>query len=476
MVSAFTIYDLVFLVIFTLAVTIFLYTHRKNLKREGILYLYRTSFGINFIEKFTKRFSKILKPSQYIVILSGYFLMVSMVWLLLKVAWIYITSPIAASALKVPVIFPLVPYLPDLFKIDFLPSFNFTYWILIIAVLAIPHEFAHGIFARLNNIRIHSTGFGFLGPFLAAFVEQDEKDMGKSSRFAQLSVLAAGTFANVLTLILFAFIFWIFFISAFTPVGLNFTGYSSAVLNTSDLNLPDTFSLDNDLLRVEANGKAYIIPSQNLKQTLENNLSYILVFDDAPAINVGLGVSDTEELLSRQVAISTINGEKVTSYESLASILSAHSPGDNVTITTISRDSVRTNNIERETYNLELGERDGKAFLGIKISNPKPTGILGGIYSSIGKIKDPLIFFDSNLGSFGWFIYYFLWWTVLILASVALVNMLPVGIFDGGRFFYLTIWALTGSEKVGKAAFTASTWLILGIVAAMMVKWLLIFI
>ena len=86
-----------------------------------------------------------------------------------------------------------------------------------------------------------------------------------------------------------------------------------------------------------------------------------------------------------------------------------------------------------------------------------------------------MIYYESSLGAFGWFVYYLLWWTVLICISVALVNMLPVGIFDGGRFFYLTVWSITGSEKVAKKAFAISTWVILALIAALMVKWALIF-
>ena len=465
MVSAFTIYDLSFLVLFTLAVVVFLYTHKRNLKREGLLYLYRTSFGIKFIERFTKKYKSILKPLQYLVILSGYFLMVSMVYLLVKFSWVYLTSPVAARAIKVPVLIPLVPYLPEIFKIDFLPSFNFTYWIIIIAIIAIPHEFAHGIFARLNKIRIHSTGFGFLGPFLAAFVEQNDKDMNKASRFAQLSVLSAGTFANILSTIFFGIILWIFFISAFIPAGVNFTSYSQQALNISEVNLPDNLNLDSNLIEIEFQGKTFLVPPENLKQTTENELPYLLVYDDAPAVRYGL-----------KGAISEINGEKVTSYDSLVSKLSKYSPGESVKIKTLYQESVRVNEIKELEYDFELGERQGKAFLGIGISNPQASGLIGGIYNQISKIKNPLIFYQSNLGAFGWFIYYLLWWIVVVCISVALVNMLPVGIFDGGRFFFLTIWAITGSKKIGEKAFKLSTWLILLLVAVLMLKWVFLFV
>ena len=61
----------------------------------------------------------------------------------------------------------------------------------------------------------------------------------------------------------------------------------------------------------------------------------------------------------------------------------------------------------------------------------------------------------------------------MINLLVALFNMLPVGIFDGGRFFYLTVWGITGSEKIGMKAFKFMTWLIIGVFALLMSRWII---
>ncbi|MBI2672819.1 site-2 protease family protein [Candidatus Woesearchaeota archaeon] len=84
-----------------------------------------------------------------------------------------------------------------------LPTISFLHWIIAIFVLAIVHEFSHGVLARVNNIKVKSSGFAALGIVLplfpAAFVEPDEKQMSKKSVKAQLSVLAGGSFANFVT-------------------------------------------------------------------------------------------------------------------------------------------------------------------------------------------------------------------------------------------------------------------------------------
>jgi len=68
-------------------------------------------------------------------------------------------------------------------------------------------NFSHGIFSINKKVKVKSTGFGFfpffLPVFLAAFVELDEKNMEKKKPLSQMAVLSAGTFANVITGILF---------------------------------------------------------------------------------------------------------------------------------------------------------------------------------------------------------------------------------------------------------------------------------
>jgi len=463
MVNLLTIYDLTFFAIFTLVAILFLYVKRENLQREGLLYLYRTKFGLNFIEWTNKKFAWLLRPLEYVMVASGFILMAGMIWFLIKFSWFYLTTPFAAEALKIPVLLPLIPYLPTLFNLDFLPQFYFTYWIIIIAIIAIPHEFAHGIFSRLHNIKVKSTGFGFLGPFLAAFVEPDEKQMAKTKKFNQMSILAAGTFANILMTVLFGILLWLFFIVSFVPTGVNFNDYSTTIINSSEVAIPSEISDSEAFIEVYANNQAYFTSPIILKRTRDLGLPYLEVYENSPAFSVRLSG-----------AISEINGVPITSFDDLSTTIKSYQPGEMVTVKTLKRD-LRQYEIEETEYDLTLGERDGQAFLGIGIRPIQSSGLLGSFYSFFAKIKSPFIFYESNSGAFGFFIYDLLWWIVLINISVALVNMLPVGIFDGGKFFYLAIWGLTGSERIGRNAYKFSTWFIIGIIALLMARWVMIF-
>jgi membrane-associated protease RseP (regulator of RpoE activity) len=234
---SFLVYDLVLLGIFLLALGIFLFIRRKHVKKEGLLLLYRTKWGINLIHRVGKRHQKLLNFLSYVSITLGYLLMAGVLYMVGKIVWIYVTQGAVVRAIKIPPITPLIPYLPQIFKLDFLPPFYFTYWILIIAIVAIVHEFAHGIFAAKSKVKIKNTGFGFfpffLPIFLAAFVEMDEKKMSKKKKRDQLAVLSAGTFANTITAAVCLGIMALFFSLTFAPSGVVFDSYPYTIVDTS---------------------------------------------------------------------------------------------------------------------------------------------------------------------------------------------------------------------------------------------------
>ena len=76
------------------------------------------------------------------------------------------------------------------------------YFLVAIVVLVLPHELAHGIMARVENIPVLSTGILALLVFFGAFVEPDEKEFEKASLTARLRMLSAGSATNLVTAIL----------------------------------------------------------------------------------------------------------------------------------------------------------------------------------------------------------------------------------------------------------------------------------
>ncbi len=474
---SFIFYDIVFLIFFVIFVSWFLYLRKENLKRDGLLFLYRTSWGIKLINKIGNRYKKTLNVLSYISIVTGYILMVSMFYFLGRIVYLYITFPEIVREIKIPPITPLIPYLPQVFKLDFLPPFYFTYWIVIIAIIAITHEFAHGIFAAYDKIKIKSTGFGFfpffLPIFLAAFVELDEEKMAKKKISSQLAVLSAGTFANILTAIFFFLVLLGFFYLAFAPSGVvydtypySFAGISSiTVVNGVNVANPtyekiSSLIADEGLNKVKVKNADYVITKKSLDEQKDN--SEILLYYDAPAINYDIGS-----------VILSINGVKITSIESVEKELSKYSPGEKITLKTLDEN--------KSAYDLEIvlgehPEKNNQSWLGIGFTSQKTSGLFGKIYTLVSSFKKPHVYYESRAGDINLFIYNLLWWLILISISVALVNMLPVGIFDGGRFFYLTVLFITRNKKIAKNLFAFSTYLILFLIFVLMLFWAFSFI
>ena len=492
---SFYVYDISFLIIFSLFVGIFLYNKRHNLKREGIMYLYRTKVGIRFINYVGKKYKKTLTVLGFIGVIIGYLLMLSMIYFLYKLVYIYLFAPEIVRQIKIPPLIPLIPYLPEAFKISFLPPFYFTYWIISIAVIAIFHEFAHGIIAKRYNVPILTTGFGFLGPFLAAFVEPNEKIMMKKPKYQQIAILSAGVFTNFVLAIIFFLILSVFFIVSYVPAGAIFNTYTPGIIEVSSISMIDgkaveiadkenilriinKNNLTDDLVlgdgkinftKIMSNNKIYYTNIDNFKEQLEKASSSskddetgkIVVYEDLPAINTGL-----------KGTIIEINENNIKDYNDLVDAMKNFRPGEKIKI--ITKYKIDKTKEELLEYNIVLAEdpnKTGRAIMGI--------GLVDFNGRSLGKITDFFNFFKKSGTDYEprfnteliIFIYNLIWWLALINLSVALVNMWPVAIFDGGRMFFLTILAITKSEKYAKAAFAFMTYLILGSLALLMIGW-----
>jgi len=469
--NLFTIFDLGFLIVFGLFLIIFLYSKRKKLKRDGVMYLYRTKWGIKLINYVGGKYKRTLHILSYVSVGLGYILMASMLYLFGKIVYLYISSPQIVRAIKIPPIMPLIPYLPQMFKLDFLPPFYFTYWIVIIAIIAITHEFAHGIFSRYFGVKIKATGFGFLGPFLAAFVEPDEEQMKKKNKFSQLAILSAGTFANVLTAILFLVILFVFFSFAFNASGVVFDTYSYSAVDIASITMINNIALENPTYEkvlglidgekfdeIETSDKKYFATREILEQ--QEGEDFLILYDNAPAINA--------ELVG---AIIEINNVKVNSIDSLKNELKKYSVGEKINMKTKTSGGISEYEIVLEEHPNEKNV----AWLGIGFSTQESRGIIGKMYTILSSFKEEHIYYEAKCESMV-FIYDLLWWIILISISVALINMLPIGIFDGGRVFYLTVLAAVKNNKdKAKKIFSWMTSLLLFILLVLMFFWFISF-
>ena len=242
-----------------LLVSAIYFIDRKNFKRQGIVFLRRTSHFLHWIEKKADMHKKFFtKLGDFSIVLSlgaigAWYLysekMSRLKWintlsLAIVFFWIgYVSMPLYAALafaifgatgmimyfliggtygiltgaikqaslqLVLPVDIPGAPIL-------FVPI---HYWIIGIFSLVVLHEFSHALVARAQGIKVKSLGYGFLAIIPLAFAEPDEKQMKKASSLTKSRVYCAGAAVNIMTALLLLGLMH----ALFVPGGVRYTG------------------------------------------------------------------------------------------------------------------------------------------------------------------------------------------------------------------------------------------------------------
>ena len=194
---------------------LFLYINRKKIIIQKIFYpflyfvMYRTKLGLKLMDNMARKHPKFLKYLAYVGIVIGFLGMALISFSLVENIYkmITATTAVAGVALVLPLKVKGAFYVP------------FFYWIISIFLLAVVHEFSHGVISRLYKIKIKSSGLAFLNIIVpvipAAFVEPDEEELRKRPHIQQLSVFAAGPFSNLI----FAAVVYLIISSVMVPIG-----------------------------------------------------------------------------------------------------------------------------------------------------------------------------------------------------------------------------------------------------------------
>jgi membrane-associated protease RseP (regulator of RpoE activity) len=153
-----------------------------------IFALYKTKLGLKWMDKIASIFPRAQNFFWNIGVYVGFAGMAFILYFLIKETLKLIFVPGTPPA--------LAPVLPGV-QIPGAPTLSFWHWVITILIAATVHEFSHGIVARLHKIPVKSSGFAFLGPILAAFVEPEEKVVEKKKPMQQMAMFAAGPFSNI---------------------------------------------------------------------------------------------------------------------------------------------------------------------------------------------------------------------------------------------------------------------------------------
>ncbi len=280
-------WDLISVIIFYTALSLLFLRYKKKFEMQGILALYKTNLGIKLMDKVAGTNKRLLNILSNIGIAVGFLGMIAGFVFLITETFKFLVTPGATT--------PLVPMLPGI-AIPGAPTLSFWHWIISIFIAATIHEFSHGAIARLYNVKIKSSGFAFLGPILAAFVEPDEEELKQKKKTHQLGIFAAGPFSNILLGVVFFLVFNFvtapIFLDSITTAGITVTALvESAPAYNASMQAPFTITKINGQETLSAsqfaNSTKTIKPGDHVQVTTDKG-EYSLVAATNPT-NKSLG-------------------------------------------------------------------------------------------------------------------------------------------------------------------------------------------
>lgn len=168
---------------------------KKRLEKHGVtvefpILLWKTQRFTGFIDKIGKSHPKFWK---YFMNLGSLIAYISMA--IVTVTIIYSLFLIKGTS-AVSVVLPGVEVPGSPIFIPFLSG------IIALASIIIVHEFAHGIVARAENIKVKSIGLALFAILPGAFVEPDEEQMKQAKKSSRIRLAAAGSISNYLLAII----------------------------------------------------------------------------------------------------------------------------------------------------------------------------------------------------------------------------------------------------------------------------------
>jgi len=269
-------YDLLTAIIFLIIIIFWITIKRKKFEIKGIFFIFRTKKGLKFMDSFANKFPKLTNFLGYTGIIISF------------IGLIVVSYMIIASTLKLlfipstpAVVAPILPYV----NIEGAPHLSFWHWLISIFVVAVIHEFSHGILARYHKVPIKSSGFAFLLALPAAFVEPDENILQTKSTKQKLSIFAAGPFSNIIFAIIFIIPLFSLSLIQASNYDLSEPPIIESTLEGYDIH---QFNIQNEQITQINNEKVinysdFFIKTNNLKPnqtisltTSENNYSIIL--------------------------------------------------------------------------------------------------------------------------------------------------------------------------------------------------------
>src|SRR3989338_1409680 len=291
--------DIILLLIFGVILLAVILINRKRVELQKILFpvlyliLYKTRWGIDLMDRLANRYRNFIKILGYSSIGIGFVGMIYATYLITSIMIKFLIAPRTTDP-GLSIVMPGT-YVPGVGQL------SFFYWIIGIFIIAVIHEFTHGVVARAHNVELKSSGFAVFSVimplFPAAFVEPNEKKLAKESDVVQFSILAAGPVSNIVMAIIILLIFpYVINPNISAPFEDTFTtpvGFSFHVLNNTPAS---NAGIESGAVFVEVNEKQInssqlflttiygIQPSQTVKLKDIKGKTYTVVATKHPQV------------------------------------------------------------------------------------------------------------------------------------------------------------------------------------------------
>lgn len=161
----------------------------RNLTLYPLFFMVKSTRLVSYIDRISSRSRLLWRVLSNIGLTTSIGLSLFSVYFLVENLRTYLFRPEAVGVGNI--IIPLI--IGVTIRLEHLP-----YLLAAFAIVLITHEGMHGIVARLEGMRLRSTGVFLAFIFPGGFVEPDEEDFKRSPTISKMRVAAAGSFANFL--------------------------------------------------------------------------------------------------------------------------------------------------------------------------------------------------------------------------------------------------------------------------------------
>ncbi|HYD02920.1 MAG TPA: site-2 protease family protein [Alphaproteobacteria bacterium] len=294
-----------FIILFYLVAGILIYIYRKKFDVEsGIAFLYRTNFGIKFMDRLANKNKEFWKIIGYIAIGVGFLGMALIFGYFIK--GIYDLFFIANAPPAVGLVIPGV-------NIPGSPSIPFGYGMLALFLVILVHEFGHGVIAKAHGLKIKNTGFGFFGPLPLAFVEPDEKQVVKKDAVTQYSIFAAGPFFNALLAI-----FAIILIAIASPLAATISHSDGVYFNKIEKNSPAReYGIEKKVVYTEIDGVKFNSALEFAGILQNHTVNDTVVLTDKNGKDTSVVLGQNEKTGSTYLGVSGINEKRIPNSDNI---------------------------------------------------------------------------------------------------------------------------------------------------------------